>query len=154
VKYINSVLLCLTFFIGCRPLPSPPSAICLDLQGNHLLRQVGTTQSTISSSNGSFFLFFGDTSSSVQTQVDVAFAWEGNDGVYRYTTLPLDKVRFATNKDIIQPFVKFKWTTRSGSCYTPNWDIHECTLYAVVGVNPKDWPTQISMPNIAKEPKQ
>lgn len=138
MKRLTLFLLAPLLLIGCSRKPQPPeptSSYGLVLQGDHLLRQVSSFRGTDGSIEGSYFLFIGDVRGTTTETYKVTFAWQGNDGAYRYTTLPLEKVLVVPDAHIGKPFVKFRWARYDGEI-----------LYAVFGVNPKDWPEKIEMP--------
>ncbi len=140
---------CLIFVIlrvwGCATRPDPPrpeTQISKELKGSHLLRQIESDRSVSGRLTRSYFLFGTGGSGTVSTEYKVTLAWLGNDGVYRYTTLPLNEVRVVTNPNILQPFVRFRWMDESGDHDT----VDDLIRYVVIGVNPKDWPEEIDMP--------
>ena len=106
------------------------------LQGTHLLRQVSQSQVQESHIHGDYFLIAGGFEGSSTSQTTyVTFAWFGNDGVYRFTKLPLEKIMIALNDDIGTPFVKFRWNDYG-------------IIYAIIGANPKDWPVNLHIPSV------
>lgn len=123
---------------GCGHLPpGPPSPLeqnSIMYRGNHLLRQIAQKQISSSHLEGTYFVFAAGMSGETTEEANVTFAWLGNDGVYRFQTLPLSKVRIQIHPNIGTPFVKFRWN---------NWGIK----YVVIGCNPKDWPESIQLPH-------
>jgi hypothetical protein len=120
---------------GCATEPTPPptpSKNEIEYKGSHLLRQIGSLpSSTDISVTRSFFYIDADSHSDLK----ISFAWQGNDGIYRFTTQPLTDVRVQLNDSVNTPFVKFKWNDYG-------------LLYTVIVVNPKDWPVDIHMPDV------
>lgn len=139
------LFLSIGLLLGCSPkdtTPPPASKLQLELQGSHLLRQIGTKTITNTSSDASYFLFIGSASQSSTQVAMVTFSWLDNTGVYRFLTLPLDKVRIKLDDNVATPYVRFKWT---------DWDNPESAkadniIYVLVFCNSKDWPEDIKIP--------
>lgn len=138
---IASIALVLTGCGNKPPQPEQVSARGKELMGPHLLRQIGTNLTESASFHGGYFLFAA--SGSVTTDYKVTFAWLGNDGVYRFTTLPIYKVRVQINDGVGTPYVQFRWSNY-GSDH--DGDI----LYVLIETNSKDWPTDIHLPDVGK----
>lgn len=146
----TSLFFSLIIITGCKSSnnstsftpPEPASAATLLYQGNHELRQIGQFRSQESRSNSTFFLIAGNYSSESSTITKVTFSWLGNDGAYRFTTLPLKSLLIKINDNISVPTVKFRWTQHP----TDNNEI----IYAVITVRSVDWPATINVPNPGK----
>lgn len=133
------LVLTMLLLVGCSkpPIkPEPMSKYGEIYQGNHLLRQIGSLTTTSTHTGGTYFIIAGGFESSTTSDTEVTFAWLGNDGVYRFQRLPLDRIRIQIDEHIGVPFVKFRWDT---------WGYIK---YAVIGANPKDWPQYIKLPSV------
>lgn len=139
MKALLSISLSVLLLTGCHSKPEQEqmSSNGKELQGLHLLRQIATVTSTSSHLSGSYFLIAGSITADSVNETNVTFAWQGNDGVYRFQTLPLSKVRIQIDQHIGTPFVKFRWAS------WPQGQI----VYAVIGANPKDWPEDLAIPS-------
>ena len=128
------------FAAGCAEShPEPPSQNQLTYGGTHLLRQIKPVTKSSAEFSGGYFLFAGGISGSSSTEQLVTFAWQGNDGNYRFTSLPLEKLRVHIDAGCVLPYVRFRWDTY-------HYGSDEAIIYAVLGVNPRDWPESIKVP--------
>lgn len=139
---IGITLLVATLMFGCSGPPEPTESKCAwKYQGTHMLRQIG--QQTISATewHASYFLIAGSSSGATVTESKVTFAWQANDGAYQFMTLPMDRIRIRLDDRVGIPYVKFRWATYTGGT--------QCSIiYAELGVNPKDWPVKINVPQV------
>lgn len=145
MKALLGISLSALLLTGCHSKTEPEqmTAAGKEFQGLHLLRQIVTVTTTSSHLNGSYFLIAGSINADSSTETNVTFAWRGNDGVYRFQTLPLSKIRIQIDEHVGTPFVKFRWAS------WPQGNI----IYAVIGANPKDWPQDLAIPS-AKDVKE
>lgn len=133
--------------VGCHaPKKERPqtSNIGFALQGWHNIHQISSDKSESGSYSANYFLFFGSSSGQMSSQTTVSFSWLGNDGDYRYSTLPLSKIRVELDEKAMSPIVKFRWTTYRSDCDANSLD--SCIIYAIIRVNSKQWPAKITMP--------
>jgi len=138
-----SLILVLLLVTGCNC--SQESKIAQVLKGTHMLRQIGSREVTTSSWSGGFFLIAGGASGQTVSEIKVTFAWQGNDGAYQFETLPLDKIHIQLDDHVVIPCVHFKWIEGwpDDPDLASNW-----IRYAVLEVNPKDWPIKINIPRV------
>jgi len=138
VKRLFAIFVLIFLAIGCADQPEAPSANYYLYNGTHLLRQIQQIQQNETTLSGGYFLFGGAMSGASVESIKVTFAWKGNDSVYRFTTLPLSKVRISIDDGCVVPYVRFRWVRY------PDGD--EAIRYVVLGVNSKDWPEKIQVP--------
>ena len=142
------LLVGLFFMVGCNEQASqPPSEAERVLKGEHKLRKMAERMDVNSRISGSFFIFVGGLSGTTKTTVSVKFAWEMNDGIYAFSSLPLEKIRVKLDEKATTPTIKFLWRRWQGRG-TPEVQglMDDYVSYAVVTVRESDWPTQVSLP--------
>ena len=135
------VIWLLLLMAACSNAPDPAPAQSANYgvyTGTHLLRQIQPVTHSGSSISGAYFLFAGGISGSSSQETVVTFAWRGNDDTYRFTTLPLEKIRIHIDDSCVLPYVRFRWATH------PDGD--DAIKYVVLGVNSRDWPERIKVP--------
>ena len=128
-----------------QPAVAADSAIGQQLKGTHLLRQVKTFTSVDGHLSEGFFLLAAGADGSEAPNPKITFAWQGNDNVYRFTTLPLRKVRVQTDPGAGLPYIRFCWESGSGS------ELEPYIRYVLIYVNPRDFPIEINTPLSAKK---
>jgi len=142
-KILFLIFACL-LMSGCRPnnWQKPPDPHTSLYQGTHILHQIGGFKSVDSNMHGTFFLIVGGISGESTTNTKVSFAWLGNDGQYRFTTLPIEMIHIKIDENISAPTVNFRWGS-GGFAY-------DGIIYALITVRVTDWPTTINIPNVGK----
>lgn len=142
------ILLVVAFnIIGCGKPPRGPSQAEQVFNGDHKLRRIAERTDINSQISGAFFMFVGGVSGSTSTSVSVKFAWQMNDGVYAYSSLPLEKIRVNPDENATTPTIKFRWRGWNYNWAPQVQDLMDnYVTYAVITIREKDWPVQINMP--------
>lgn len=101
-----------------------------------------------------FFLVFGSSNNSSQTEPMVKFSWRMSDGAYAFSTLPLEKIRVRYDESVEQPRILFKLFPADdvhNDCNDSESDdidhlIRATVSYATVFTRASDWPVNVQLP--------
>lgn len=118
------------------------------LEGEHRLRRMTERTEVSSKISGGFFLFAGVLSGKTTSNTTVKFAWEMNDGIYAFSSLPLEKIRVRIDEEVTTPTIRFVY-----NAYGWHWNpanvqrlIDSSVDYAILTVKNEDWPAQVELP--------
>ena len=127
------------------------------VKGTHILRQVGQRMVSSQTTRASFFLVMGSSSSETTAKYEVSFSWLGNDGDYRFTTLPLDEFHVHLDERAATPFISFSLREDYKSNLADGVDLdgayassaRDGINYVTITCRPEDWPVDIQIPTAA-----
>jgi hypothetical protein len=119
------------------------------MDGLHNLRKLMPEKTIVTRGaySGSFFLFMGSISKgSDEVNTNVTFAWQGSDGAYSITTVPLEHIRVKIEPNVTTPQVYFRWSMWSGGGDYTSQYFNQMIREVTVICREEDWPTDITLP--------
>jgi hypothetical protein len=145
-KMILTILVIIALFglTACGPKSKSIDDI---FRGEHQLRKMGQLVGSKDKTKESFFLITYNQNETKITVVAIKFAWKMNDSTYALSSLPMEKIRIKLDKNVTVPTIKFRWNPNSGNNIDLIQELMDNDIvYALITVNEKDWPTDISLP--------
>lgn len=148
----NLATLLLTLFMafgptGCNLFNGVPYSVFF--KGERELRKMSERSSVKSDTSTAFFLVVGQSDTKTNTETSVKFAWKMNDGIFAFSSLPLEKIRVQIDETAKKPTLRFVFKWKNGSI-SPEKELQEIlnedVLYALVKTTAENWPIDVNLP--------